>query len=1172
MHAQVFGNTSFPPLDPEAVRIAKAHLASNGLAQKESPVIEAKDFTLPRMQGENIHDHFTNLGLATSAPYLQIAQNLAQIDLPQMPYTWHQSSGWTRYNSDGSFEPVDFPPDEAIVFDVETMYKISPYAVMAVAASSKAWYSWTSPWLLGETSDMVQLIPMPGETPTVIVGHNVGYDRARLLHEYNIKRTQNRFLDTMSLHMAITGLSSHQRAPWMMHRKRKKEKLALQLAAAEKDGLPVRAAELREQKRWEDLSSMNSLADVAKLHCDIDVDKSVRDYFASEDRNEILDSYQDLMNYCSNDVLVTHKVFKAVLPAFLQACPNPVSFAGVLHMGNSFLPVDESWKQFLERAEGLYNKLTSQVEKELHDLAEEARRNMFLKDPQQPDKFLHETDPWLSQLDWTLKKARNLPSESSASAKALLQSIEAGKDGAQASLAQQTSDVSQTPEGNILQEENIANEAEQIPEWYRRFRTQNTDRITREGWDQIMPMLIKLKAHGFPMQYSSDHGWCVAVPRTEAKVAKVNFEREVKITPSRKGYRHFCLTTSPQRSLFNIKGGKLFDEGVISAEHLDLCKMAYDMEVSTVGITSGAILESDLLRGVLEIAEQVLSTSLEDRKSDPWLSQLDWSGMPNPRPTADQLLQSDDPALTDNAKLDMSVGEEEMDTTAPSEEEIANGAVIAISRLSHQGDTHNDKRTFSTSTRADAVVTDMPSIENIEQPPVAKTAASGEASESGDARTSAYSAADAIWPQWYWDMARPRRGEDGLNLSIRSKAAPLLLRLRWQGHPLFYSRQHGWVYRVHLSNLARKNEENESVSVPVEFTHDADHSFSNDYEHVYFKLPHKDGADANVGSPLSKSFIAAFDEGILSSEYPAASAALDMNAQCSYWISARERVLNQLVVWQDGSHDRGFPVKSDTQHGLILPQVVTMGTVTRRAVESTWLAASNAKKNRLGSELKAMIRAPEGYSIVGADVDSEELWICCVMGDAQFGLHGATAIGWMTLEGTKSAGTDLHSKTASILGISRDKAKVFNYSRIYGAGVKHAVQLLMQANPKLSKKDATEQAQKLYAATKGLRNYRAKNASSESFERANGKFWYGGTESHVFNVLEEVAMAGNPRTPALGCGVTSALAKDNLPATEKSAAGEDFMPSRINWVVQSSGVDYLHLLIVSMEYLCQRVR
>ena len=31
-----------------------------------------------------------------------------------------------------------------------------------------------------------------------------------------------------------------------------------------------------------------------------------------------------------------------------------------------------------------------------------------------------------------------------------------------------------------------------------------------------------------------------------------------------------------------------------------------------------------------------------------------------------------------------------------------------------------------------------------------------------------------------------------------------------------------------------------------------------------------------------------------------------------------------------------------------------------------------------------------------------------------------------------------------------------------------------------------------------------------------------------------------------------------------------FMPSRINWAIQSSGVDYLHLLIVSMEHLINK--
>lgn len=43
----------------------------------------------------------------------------------------------------------------------------------------------------------------------------------------------------------------------------------------------------------------------------------------------------------------------------------------------------------------------------------------------------------------------------------------------------------------------------------------------------------------------------------------------------------------------------------------------------------------------------------------------------------------------------------------------------------------------------------------------------------------------------------------------------------------------------------------------------------------------------------------------------------------------------------------------------------------------------------MGSELKAMVQVPPGYSLVGADVDSQELWIAAVLGEAQFaGMHG----------------------------------------------------------------------------------------------------------------------------------------------------------------------------------------
>ncbi len=36
-----------------------------------------------------------------------------------------------------------------------------------------------------------------------------------------------------------------------------------------------------------------------------------------------------------------------------------------------------------------------------------------------------------------------------------------------------------------------------------------------------------------------------------------------------------------------------------------------------------------------------------------------------------------------------------------------------------------------------------------------------------------------------------------------------------------------------------------------------------------------------------------------------------------------------------------------------------------------------------------MVRAPSGYHLVGADVDSQELWIASVLGDMHFaGMHG----------------------------------------------------------------------------------------------------------------------------------------------------------------------------------------
>jgi len=45
----------------------------------------------------------------------------------------------------------------------------------------------------------------------------------------------------------------------------------------------------------------------------------------------------------------------------------------------------------------------------------------------------------------------------------------------------------------------------------------------------------------------------------------------------------------------------------------------------------------------------------------------------------------------------------------------------------------------------------------------------------------------------------------------------------------------------------------------------------------------------------------------------------------------------------------------------------------------------------VGSELKTLVRAPPGYHLVGADVDSQELWISSLLGDYLFTkIHGSS--------------------------------------------------------------------------------------------------------------------------------------------------------------------------------------
>lgn len=80
------------------------------------------------------------------------------------------------------------------------------------------------------------------------------------------------------------------------------------------------------------------------------------------------------------------------------------------------------------------------------------------------------------------------------------------------------------------------------------------------------------------------------------------------------------------------------------------------------------------------------------------------------------------------------------------------------------------------------------------------------------------------------------------------------------------------------------------------------------------------------------------------------------------WVKTSE------VVWPSlCSFIRHDDFDEEGQYGAILPQVITAGTVTRRAVEPTWLTASNARVRQLQSAVPSVKHCEWQFTINGVN-------------------------------------------------------------------------------------------------------------------------------------------------------------------------------------------------------------
>ncbi|XP_076462346.1 DNA polymerase subunit gamma-1-like [Babylonia areolata] len=962
-------STSHPPLplssqsptkEKEDLSKIVAHLHKFGLLQGSGEHLPDVHLQLPSLCGQTMDEHFRHIASQQTDDFKVMAERMCQSSPPPLPREWVKRKGWTKYQSDGTWQSVAFPEEEVLVFDIECLMQEGHFPTLATALSPTHWYSWTAESVVQDKlrwqrePGLGDLIPLEtGRSSTslphkrrLVIGHNVSFDRSFVKEQYLIQGSRVRFMDTMSMHIAICGLTSFQRILYQSSLKESSRKEVREHSERQK------MFNMASTDEWKTVSSLNSLKAVYQLHCQGEaLDKETRDVFVSGTLQDVRGDFQNLMTYCAKDVLATQAVFAKLWPQFLERFPHPVTLAGMLEMGTAYLPVDGRWPRYIEHANATYDESQRELRKLLMSLANEACH--LLQDEAYKD------DPWLWDLDWTVANFRMKKKPSPGQ--------KTGSVGGGVPPSRPLGDEDSVDLLTFLEDPEVRAKHQQLiqqvystenrlpknitfmagyPAWYRELCPRQNEDDWYPGPSNIStqcrvtPKLMRLTWDGYPLHYDAAFGWGYLVPAVQA-VSEVeeelanqdpDGEREVSKFPVR-AFLEFMARSKPE----------LFVEG----------------------------------RG--------------ERRVDPSL----YLG-----------------------------------------EQFDRRAMDPRERVGH------------------------------------------------------------------WDAARP-------HTPVTAKKKP---------NPNLGDGPH-------------------DIGLPG---------------CLFYRIPHKDGSKKRVGNPLAKDYLLRVEDGTLSAQTgDHANRALTLSKLCSYWKNNMDRIQGQMVSWlKKGELPKYVTKQADYddygQYGAIVPRIAVAGTITRRAVEPTWLTASNAYADRIGSELKGMVHSPPGYHFVGADVDSQELWIAAILGDAHFKkTHGCTALGWMTLQGNKADRTDLHSKTAELANVSRDHAKVLNYGRIYGAGQSFAEQLLMQFNPSISPHQARATARDMFRKTKGERNQQGQ--------------WTGGSESFMFNALEKIANSQKPTTPVLGCRISKAL--------EPQYVLDDFQTSRVNWVVQSSAVDYLHLMLVSMRWL-----
>jgi DNA polymerase gamma 1 len=361
------------------------------------------EFYLPDLEGGDISQHFSKISEQILADKVKLLKNFANtsVPAPPAPSDLLYTPGWTRYKWDrvseyetewvvtGSETGLESVP--IAVFDCETFVKGSNFGhpILATAVSHDSYWVWMHESFVDpEVEYTPQLVPL-GTTNSLLIAHNVGFDRQRTQEAYYLKHDPfnptdpfgNLWFDTMSAHINVSGLASEQRF-WFTQAQDSSYKWIT-------------------PPGWTNYGSLNNLVDVYNFHCQpmIPVEKETkktRNLFVKAERMEdFLPDREELVEYALRDVWLTHELYSILVLKYLQSNPSLTTLYGHFAQTSSILPVTSEWNQWVQGCEELWSESINKQNELLSELAQQ------LLEDWKNDEIDVDSDPWLSQLDWT---------------------------------------------------------------------------------------------------------------------------------------------------------------------------------------------------------------------------------------------------------------------------------------------------------------------------------------------------------------------------------------------------------------------------------------------------------------------------------------------------------------------------------------------------------------------------------------------------------------------------------------------------------------------------------------------------------------------------------------------------------------------------------------------------